>query len=220
MAPADAARLLGVATDAPWEEVRAAYRARIRTHHPDRATGSADRAARINEAFRTLEYHRRNPTEPRVAATTASAATPPPPPATGRPPVHDVSDAASRAWREHGRRPPEGLAPPVWRVDAESVLIGAPADEAFRWLLDAAHDIGDLTYVDGSVPILEVLCRFEGEPATSLLVTLQGRMDGTEAFCTAESIEARPAPPTAAVVDLLELALHRRGTPDGGIAAS
>ena len=70
--------------------------------------------------------------------------------------------------------------------------------------------MGEITYVDRSMPILEVLCRFEGEPATSLLVSLQGRSDGTDALCSVESIEDRPAPPAAAVVDLLELALHRR----------
>ena len=101
-------------------------------------------------------------------------------------------------------------APPVHRAATDALVVDAPADEAFRWLLDAAHDVGEITYVDRSMPILEVLCRFEGEPATSLLLTLQGRGAGTEVFCTVESIEARPAPPTGAVVDLLELALHRR----------
>ena len=105
---------------------------------------------------------------------------------------------------------PGDAAPAVHRLAVDAVLVDAPADEAFRWLLDAAHDIGEITYVDRSMPIAEVLCRFEGEPATSLLLTLQGRGTGTEVFATVESIEARPAPPTAAVVDLLELALHRR----------
>ena len=100
------------------------------------------------------------------------------------------------------------------RIDADTLMVEAPAEETFRWLLDAAHDIGEVTYVDRSMPIMEVLCRFEGEPATSLLLSLQGRGLGTEVFCTVESIEARPAPPTSAVVDLLELALHRRRNPN------
>ena len=61
--------------------------------------------------------------------------------------------------------------------------------------------------MDGSAPLFEVLCRFVDEPATSLLVTLQGRADGTDALCSAESIEARPGPPTVAVVDVFENAL-------------
>lgn len=101
----------------------------------------------------------------------------------------------------------------VMRLGSDAIGLGAPADEAFRWLLDAAHDVGEITYVDRSMPIMEVLCRFEGEPATSMVLTLQGRGSGTEVFATVESIESRPAPPTAAVVDLLELALHRRSSP-------
>ena len=107
--------------------------------------------------------------------------------------------------------PPTPLESPMVRVDGDTLAFGAPADETWRWLLDAVHDVGAITYLDRSIPIVEVLCRFEGEPATSLVITLQGRMDRTEAFCTAESIESRPGPPTAAVVDLLEDALRRRG---------
>ena len=129
---------------------------------------------------------------------------------------------AYRVLKEHHRVVPP--APPVpvvvapvpleaamVRLDADTLAFAAPADETWRWLLDAVHDIGAITYLDRSVPIVEVLCRFEGEPATSLVITLQGRMDGTEAFCTAESIENRTGPPTGAVVDLLEDALRRRG---------
>jgi hypothetical protein len=195
--PTEAARLLEVGLDDPWDEVRRAYRARIRAHHPDRAgPASADRAAVIIEAYAVLVAHRsappRPPEPPPVAPATATAA------ATVRAPWADGLF---------------GPAPAVTRVDPDTLALDAPADETFRWLTEAAHDIGEITYVDRSVPILEVLCRFEGEPATSLVVTLQGRADRTEAFCTAESIEARPAPPTAAVVDLLELALRRRQQP-------
>lgn len=186
MTPDEAARLLGVAPTAPAHEVRGAYRALIAAHHPDRAgDGSGARAATINEAYRVLR-----------SAPARAAAPPPRASAAPQPPT------APLAWEAGG--------PPVQRADPDTLLVDAPADEAFRWLLDAAHDIGEITYVDRSMPIFEVLCRFEGEPATSLLVTLQGRGGATEVQCTVESIEARPAPPTPAVVDLLELAMHRR----------
>lgn len=190
MTPAEAARILGVAADAPPDDVRTAYRALIRAHHPDRAgTRSSARAASITEAYRVL----------RAVPRTARPATGPGP-STARPrPTPPPRTVA----REPG-------APPVQRLDGDTLLVLAPADEAFRWLLEAAHDVGEVTYLDRSMPIAEVLCQFEGEPATSLVVTLQGRGEGTEVFCTVESIEARPAPPVAAVVDLLELALHRR----------
>lgn len=200
----EAARVLGVARTAPPEEVRRAYRALIRAHHPDRPdVTSAGRATRIIEAYRIL-----------VAA--------PPPPTE---PPHPGSPDPDHAEGQTADPPPGPTAvatgaPPVARLGVDALLVDAPADEAFRWLLDAAHDVGEITYVDRSMPILEVLCRFEGEPATSLLVTLQGRGAGTEVFATVESIEARPAPPTAAVVDLLELALHRRRGDGGGQSPS
>ena len=182
-----AARILGIQADAPWDDVRRAYRDRIRTHHPDRAgDGSAGHAAQIIEAYRTLDQARQMPPE------TEPIISPPP---------------RAPAFRSAG---PEGGAPVVTRIDADTVALAAPADETFRWLVEAAHDIGEITYLDRSGPILEVLCQFEGEPATSLMITTQGRADGTEAFCTTVSIEAREGPPTAAVVDLLELALRRR----------
>lgn len=190
-----AARILGVADDADAAQVRAAYLAEIRAHHPDRAGArSSGRAAAIIEAYRVLVE------VPRPAAPPPPSAPPGPASGTqrGRPPVVP------------GHGPGDDGAPEVVRLEVDALLVAAPADETFRWLLDAAHDIGEITYVDRSMPIMEVLCRFEGEPATSLLVTLQGRGEHTEAFCTVESIEARPAPPTSAVVDLLELALHRR----------
>lgn len=187
----EAYRVLGLRSDTPWPEVRRAYRARIRTRHPDRAgaSGVTD-AVRIIEAFRTLD-----------AARGERASDPPPP----SPPPFAPTQGRVFRWVS-----PEGTAPSVARIDSDTLVLDAPADETFRWLIEAANDIGEITYVDRSGPILEVLCRFEDEPATSLMITLQGRVDGTEAFCTAESIEARPAPPTTAVVDLLELALRRR----------
>ncbi len=196
MTPIQAADILGVTADASWDDVRRAYRDHIRTHHPDTAgDASSARAARIIEAYRVLDRAHRDP---------APAAPAPPPP----PPRAESSWPAGYRWNA-----PMGVAPPVTRLDDDTLTLAAPGDESFRWLVEAAHDVGEITYLDRSGPILEVLCQFVGEPATSLMITIQGRTNGTEAFCTTESIEARPGPPTASVVDLLELALRRRQNP-------
>lgn len=206
MTPAQAADVLGIHSDAAWADVRRAYRERIRVHHPDRtADGSSAHAIKIIEAFRTLDEARHHPppSAPPVSSDPAQAHDRP------NGPNGPIGPAAPGP-RVHRWNPPAATAPAVARVDADTLALHAPADETFRWLIEAAHDIGEITYVDRSGPILEVLCQFEGEPATSLMITLQGRADATEAFCTAESIEARPGPPTRSVVDLLELALRRR----------
>jgi hypothetical protein len=204
MTPIEAARILGVAASAPPEEVRLAYRRQIQTHHPDRAGDrSSARAAAIIEAYRVLSESGPVPDPPLP---------PPPPPRASSSASSQTYEATIPPRASTDPLPP--VAPPVQRIDADTLIVEAPAEETFRWLLDAAHDIGEVTYVDRSMPIMEVLCRFEGEPATSLLLSLQGRGLGTEVFCTVESIEARPAPPTSAVVDLLELALHRRRNPN------
>lgn len=191
--------MLGVEPQAPWDDVRRAYRLAIATHHPDRTGDAGDQqAVLVIEACRVLEQARRDP----------RFAPPPPPPGPGSPgPGSPASGSAGSATGSRARPSGQpGL--PLTRVDADTLRIEAPADEAFRWLIEGAHELGDITYLDRSGPIFEVLCRFVGEPATSLLVTLQGRVDGTDAMCSAESIEARPGPPTSLVVDAYEAALR------------
>ncbi|HEY4375787.1 MAG TPA: DnaJ domain-containing protein [Acidimicrobiales bacterium] len=187
----EAAGVLGVKPDADAAEVRRAYHERIRSRHPDHAgAGATADAAQIISAYGVL-----------VAPVSPA---PPPPRAAAAPP--------RSTW---GPRPPTRIRSwiepaSIVRVDDDTIAIGAPADEAFLLLMEAAHDIGEVSYVDRSVPILEAICTFEGQPATSLVITLQGRNDGTEAFCTSESIEARPGPHTKDVVDVYEDLLRQR----------
>lgn len=225
-----ARRVLGVGPEAPWPEVRRAYRERIRNQHPDRTgdAGAPD-AIRIIEAFRVLDEARRTPDRP-----STSPGAPPPkrrPRAVFRTSYARGTTAGpdgTEGRSDHGyTRPGPAEAPPsAWniplsddgpppfaRVADDTLHFAAPADETFRWLLEAAHEIGEITYLDRTGPIMEVLCRFVDEPATSLLVTTQGRADGTDAFCSAESIEARTGPPTAAVVDVYEHALRLLALP-------
>jgi hypothetical protein len=65
-----------------------------------------------------------------------------------------------------------------------------PADEAFLAVLDAAHAIGDVTYVDAEAGLLEVVRTHADGTRTSLLLTLQGRAAAgtTEVFVTEEPL--------------------------------
>lgn len=92
-------------------------------------------------------------------------------------------------------------------VASDTIGVAAPPDEAFVVLHDAASRVGEISYVDRNLGIVEAIVRFEGGPSCSLLVTLQGRAWGTEAFCTLESIEADPTPPITAVMEALLEAL-------------
>ena len=181
---------LGLGASPTWTEVRIAYRAQIAAAHPDRAGGDAQRAMLVTQAYATLE---------RAQKAGHLHAGPP----SGPPPRPDVSVVVSPPSEE---RPPEVL-------DGDTVRLPVPPDEAFVHLLEACHRIGDVTYVDRSCAIVETLVRIEGEGTCSLVITLQGRNDGTDAFCTLEAIEHVGSPPVRHVVQGLVHALRH---PSGG----
>jgi hypothetical protein len=117
--------------------------------------------------------------------------------------------------REPAPEPPR--APRPWEVDSveadadgDTIAIGAPPTEAFALLFEAAARLGGIGYVDRQLGIIEVIVRFEGGPSCSVLITLQGRAFGTDAFCTMDSIEAAPTPPLRPVVEALVEELRRR----------
>src|SRR3954447_1276369 len=55
---ASAYDVLGVEPGADWTTVERAYKTLMKTHHPDRAGGDAERAAEINRAYRELRQAR------------------------------------------------------------------------------------------------------------------------------------------------------------------
>ncbi|MET0901824.1 MAG: hypothetical protein ABWZ52_01165 [Acidimicrobiales bacterium] len=171
-----------------WVQVRIAYRAQIAASHPDRVGGDPARAAIVTEAYATLERAHR---EGRLADRRAAPPPAPPP-----------------------RPPPSAAAPldePPEVLDGDTVHLAVPPDEAFVRLVDACHRIGDVTYIDRSCAILEALLPVEGEGVCSLVITLQGRANGTDAFCTLEAIEHVASPPVRPVVERLVHALRRPG---------
>lgn len=173
--------VLGVGPGATSGEVRAAFRRLVRDHHPDLdATSDATRrTAELTEAYALVQRQ--------LAASPDGRIESPPAPRTRSAPA----------------APPPPAAVPVKEVDGDSILLDVPADEAFAALFEAAGRVGHVAYFDRQLGILETVVRFEGGPSCSVLITLQGRARGTEAFCTMESIEAAPTPAIAPVIDAL-----------------
>jgi hypothetical protein len=177
---------LGLGPAPTWTQVRVAYRAQIAATHPDRAGGDPARAALVTQAYATLERAHR---EGRLAE---PSPTPPPP---------------TRSTARTVAPPPLDEPPEV--LEGDTVHLAVPPDEAFGRLVEACHQIGDVTYIDRSCAILEALVSVEGEGVCSLVISLQGRSHGTEAFCTLEAIEHVASPPVRPVVERLVDALRR-----------
>ena len=168
---AEARAVLGIVDGAGWDDVRAAYRRRIRAAHPDLAPGTSRQAARLNEAYAVLSRAKRGdavvtPSDHRPGGRTRRGAPPPPPPPAPPPP------------------PSVGFT----IVGHDTLLLAAPPGEAFALLLDAGHRVGAVSYVDRSCGIFDVVVR-EDDEARSLLVTLEPRAHGTEAVFALESLE-------------------------------
>jgi hypothetical protein len=178
---AEAARELGVAVDAPFDDVRRAYRRLLRVTHPDVAgPATTERTARLTQAYAVLR---------RGFAEGTLPAAPPPPPPPPEPP-----------------RPPAGDDAEVYLSDADTIVVVAPAGETYARLLEAAHRIGEVTYVDRHAAILECIVVLSDGVSYSLVMSLQGRSHGTDVFCTLEPLErVGPASPEAlaAVVDAI-----------------
>lgn len=200
----EARAVLGVADGDGWEAIRAAYRALIRGAHPDVTGPNGDRgrtAARLNEAYSVLSRAKRagvldvpRPvSEPGMAAGRTRAGTAGPAGAGGG--SNGGSNGSGRGGATSGPAwgPSGPVAAPVPSlgialVGSDTLLLAAPPDEAFARLIDAGQRVGAVTYVDRSCAIFELVVKLDGE-SCSLVVTLQGRAHGTEAFLTLESLE-------------------------------
>jgi hypothetical protein len=164
---AAARAVLGVDADATPDEVRAAYRARLRAAHPD-LRGVDAGTAEVVTAYRVLRDSELVP-EPEAA-------------------VAHVEDTVGVV------------------VDGDTVVADLPAGDLFALLMEAGDRIGEVSYVDAHAGLLEVVVDVAGYGACSVVLTLQGRAGGdgtTEAWCTAEALSGRPAPPTGVITELL-----------------
>jgi hypothetical protein len=183
----EALHVLGLEPGATRQELRDSYLRLVQAHHPDRADGSArdtiDRThvtSHITEAYGVL-----------VRALGTRDRLPPEPPPTPAPPAPTAPDAA---------RP----GPVVDTGEHDTMVIAAPAGDAYALLAEAASRIGEVAYFDRQLGILETVVRFEGGPSCSVVLTVVPRGRAlTEVQCMMESIEADPTPPIRPVVEAL-----------------
>lgn len=204
----EARRVLGIGADAEVDPVavRATYRRLVRRAHPDVSSrpDAADRTARLNLAYRVLTAAIRtgglSPAGARDATPTGSDSPPRRKAGSASRKRSASADRSARAPRPTPDRPRIA----VTAVDAGSISIEAPADEALMLLLDSAHSIGEISYLDRTAGLVEVIVEFIEAPTSSLLFSLQGRADGsTEVFCTVEPLSGGDAPPVDAVTRLV-----------------
>ena len=183
---AEARRTLGVRSGDSWEVVRDAYRDQIRRSHPDVAgDAGVARSVQLNAAYRTLGVARRAgrlhevETED-VPVRPSGPQQPPSPRAAGDPPI-----AVRHEWSA-----PIGPPPDVRLLDHDTLVLSSTPDETFRRLVEATHEIGDISFLDRSSSIFEAVVTLDDGTAASFVVSLQWRAhDATcEAFCTLEAL--------------------------------
>lgn len=194
-----AAQLLGVEPEADAATVRSAYRRLLLVTHPDVSTAgdATDRTLHLIRAVEVL--------------------TGPPPSAAQPSGGEDAPAEGSEAGRTDGAAPPGGATPgsdqeprpeaptiEVALVDDDTIGIAAPHHEALMIVLETAHQLGEVAYLDHSAGMVEVVVEFVLAPTSSVVMSLQGRAAGvTEVFCTVEPLSGGEAPSAAAVTRLL-----------------
>ena len=195
----DARRVLGVGADAGDDELRRAFRTQLRSTHPDLSSSAdaTERTIALNEAYRLLVAALRepsaDPTAPkgqRGASAGADAGS------------ADAQRGAGSASTRADRPPEPELT--IELVDDSTIALGAPGDETLFLICEAAHQLGEITYLDPAAGLVEVVVEFVEAPTSSVVFTLQGRATGvTDVFCTVEPLSGGLAPPADAVTRLV-----------------
>lgn len=93
--------------------------------------------------------------------------------------------------------------PAAHAIGHDTIHLDLPLDAALPVLIEAAHRVGEVTYIDRSSAIFETVVVLADGQSYSLLVTLQETRGGTEAFCTLEAMERVASVPVDLVVDAL-----------------
>lgn len=166
-------RTLGVPPDASTAEIRAAYRALARRHHPDRSPADAGAMATINEAYRVLsEPARRAVYDATLRGTGSAASAAAPSPVAGRSP----SPAGPPPQLPEARYPWK-LVVFMFLVGAAIVLLGAalyrPRDPAPP---DNLLEAGSCVTIEINRDAREINCTgAPGELVVTALVDMDAR---------------------------------------------
>ena len=186
--------MLGVGAGDDWTVVRTAYRERVRRAHPDLAGPDGVAATvQLNAAYRVLSVARR---EGRLHVE--------PTPRRAPPPTERGTDGAPRAVRHEWSEPPP-VAEDVALLSRDTVRLSSTPEESFRRLVEATHEIGDLSYIDRSCAIFEAVLTLDDGRHASFVVTLQWRAHDAscEAFCTLEALDRAETLDVGGVVEQL-----------------
>jgi hypothetical protein len=188
--------VLGIAPSDDPDEIRSAYTRRLFELHPDLSTSpdANEATVELNAAYADVMADLHTPGRPPTTRSRRGNRRNAPEPA-GR------TSPGAAGGTPHAA-PREVIA--VAQLADDTIGIGAPGPEAFAAALDAAHRLGEVTYVEPGSGLVQVLVEFVDGPICQLLMTFQGRATGvTEVFFTIESIDDRPAPPIDAVTELM-----------------
>ena len=191
----DAARLLlGVEAACSEAEIRAAYRMLLLRTHPDinSKADATERTMALTSAYLLLTSL-----------------------------VVDPAPAAAAAQQEEPAAEQGRRRAPKKEEEIEILLLGdltisvaAPASETLMLLIDMAHELGEISYLDPSAGLLEIVIEFVEEPTSSVLLSMQGRGNATtEVFCSVEPLSGGISPPADAVARLLHRTLTHAETP-------
>lgn len=187
-----AAQVLGVDPTSGAAELRERYRSLLLTTHPDRndAPDAAEQTIRLTAAYRLLlSVSVSPPGPPQVDPDTTGAS------------QHETSRSDTHQSDTHQsdtqRRSSAAL------VDPTTIEVLAPQVEAMLQLLEVAHRLGDVSYLDRSSGLLELVVEFLDAPTSSVMLTLTGTDSGTLVRCDVEPLSGGEAPSAAAVTQLL-----------------
>lgn len=192
----DAARLLlGVEAACSEAEIRAAYRMLLLRTHPDinSKADATERTMALTSAYLLLTSLVVDPAPAAAAA------------------AQQEEPAAEQGRR---RAPKKEEEIEILLLGDLTISVAAPASETLMLLIDMAHELGEISYLDPSAGLLEIVIEFVEEPTSSVLLSMQGRGNATtEVFCSVEPLSGGISPPADAVARLLHRTLTHAESP-------